>query len=130
MVSDIPAWDGKIDHLFLQCRRQVPSKPSNLCLSGTDPILGMLSRPFPLRWGMQHLVVCTLLKKVSDFPFSNYSRPVRVWLVTSRLGAGKSLTFFYSVQFDLQHFGTTFYINFQHFGTFSVYSSTFYDKIV
>jgi hypothetical protein len=27
----------------------------------------------------------------------NYSRPVRVWLVTSRLGTGKSLTFFYSV---------------------------------
>jgi hypothetical protein len=31
--------------------------------------------------------------------FSNYSRPERVWLVTSRLGTGKRLTFFYSVQF-------------------------------
>ncbi len=27
----------------------------------------------------------------------NYSRPRRVWLVTSRLGTGESLTFFYSV---------------------------------
>jgi hypothetical protein len=27
----------------------------------------------------------------------NNSRPVRVWLVTSRLGTGISLTFFYSV---------------------------------
>ena len=27
----------------------------------------------------------------------HYSRPGRVWLVTSRLGTGKSLTFFYSV---------------------------------
>ncbi len=29
--------------------------------------------------------------------YFNYSRPGRVWLVTSRLGTGKSLTFFYSV---------------------------------
>jgi hypothetical protein len=29
---------------------------------------------------------------------NNYSRPGRVRLVTSRLGTGKSLTFFYSVQ--------------------------------
>ncbi len=28
----------------------------------------------------------------------NYSPPWKVWLVTSRLGTGKSLTFFYSVQ--------------------------------
>jgi hypothetical protein len=27
----------------------------------------------------------------------NYSRPDRVWFVTSQLGTGKSLTFFYSV---------------------------------
>ncbi len=33
--------------------------------------------------------------KVSDFKL-NYSRPGRVWLVTSRLGTGKSITFFYS----------------------------------
>jgi hypothetical protein len=26
-----------------------------------------------------------------------YSRPERVWLVTSRLGTGKTITFFYSV---------------------------------
>jgi hypothetical protein len=52
------------------------------------------------------------VKKVSDFPipsrdvtyqtlsggeYFNYSRPRRVWLVTSRLGTGKTLTFFYSV---------------------------------
>ncbi len=49
---------------------------------------------------------CTL-KNVSDFPVPsrdvanrtnlNYSRPGRVWLVTSRLGTGKSETFLYSV---------------------------------
>jgi hypothetical protein len=27
----------------------------------------------------------------------NYSRPGRIWLVTSRLGTGKSISFFYSV---------------------------------
>jgi hypothetical protein len=27
----------------------------------------------------------------------NYSRPGRVWLVTSRLGTGKTITFYYSV---------------------------------
>ncbi len=36
------------------------------------------------------------VKKVSDF--FRYSRRGRVWLVTSRLGTGKSLTFFYSVR--------------------------------
>jgi hypothetical protein len=41
---------------------------------------------------------CTLQKKVSDFPVPNYSRPGKVWLVTSRLGTGKSITFFYSVK--------------------------------
>jgi hypothetical protein len=30
----------------------------------------------------------------------NYSRPGRVWLVTSRLGTGKSINFFYSVLFS------------------------------
>jgi hypothetical protein len=54
---------------------------------------------------------CTV-KKVSDFPIPsrdvtyqtlhgreelNYSRPGRVWLVTSRLGTGNFITFFYSV---------------------------------
>jgi hypothetical protein len=52
---------------------------------------------------------CSLNKKISDFPVPSrdvsnqtlpdrekliYSRPVRVWLVTSWLGTGKSLTFF------------------------------------
>jgi hypothetical protein len=52
------------------------------------------------------------VKKVNDFPVPsrdvtnqtlpgreclNYSRPVRVWLVTPRLGPGKWQTFFYSV---------------------------------
>jgi hypothetical protein len=42
------------------------------------------------------------VKKVIDFPVPsrdvtiNYSGPGRVWLVTSRLGTGKSLIFFYS----------------------------------
>ncbi len=54
----------------------------------------------------------TLLKKVCHFPvpcrdvtyhalpgreYFNYSRLGRVWYLTSRLGTGKSLTFFYSV---------------------------------
>jgi hypothetical protein len=36
------------------------------------------------------------VKKVSQFPIPslNYSRPRRVWLVTSRLGTAKWLTFF------------------------------------
>jgi hypothetical protein len=53
------------------------------------------------------------VKKVNDFPVPSrdvthtklslarknlyFSCPARVWLVTSRLGTGKSLTFFYSV---------------------------------
>jgi hypothetical protein len=35
--------------------------------------------------------------KKSFSGFLNYSRPGRVWLVTSRLGTGKPLTLFYSV---------------------------------
>jgi hypothetical protein len=53
------------------------------------------------------------VKKVTDFPVPSrdvtnqtlsgreklkYFRPVRVWLVTSRLGTGKSPTFFYSAR--------------------------------
>ncbi len=38
----------------------------------------------------------TLLKRL------NYSPPGRVWLVTSRLGTGKSLTFFYCVVVSIQ----------------------------
>ncbi len=30
--------------------------------------------------------------------YFNYSLPGRLWLVTSRLGTGKSLAFFYSVE--------------------------------
>jgi hypothetical protein len=57
---------------------------------------------------------CTYtVKKVNDFPVPsrdvtnqillgweklNFSRPGRVWLVTSRLGTGKSLNLFYSVR--------------------------------
>ncbi len=32
-----------------------------------------------------------------------YFRPVIVWLVASRLGSGKSLTFFYSVWYSTGH---------------------------
>jgi hypothetical protein len=54
------------------------------------------------------------VKKASDIPVPsrdvthqapsgrkkfNYARPGRVWQVTSRLGAGMSQSFFYSVQF-------------------------------
>jgi hypothetical protein len=28
----------------------------------------------------------------------NYSRPGKVWLVTSRVGTGKTITFFYSIR--------------------------------
>ncbi len=60
---------------------------------------------------------CTLYKKVIVFPvpsrdatnqtlpgweFLNYSRRGRVWLVTSRLGTGKTITFFYNVLFTVQ----------------------------
>jgi hypothetical protein len=50
-------------------------------------------------------------KRLASFPPSggmsltklslNYSRPERVWLVTSRLGTGNSLTFFYSVLYTV-----------------------------
>ncbi len=63
----------------------------------------------PLNRRCRRIVHCK--KKVGDFPprrdvtkqtlpgreQKNLSRPGRVWLVTSRLGMGKSLTFFYSV---------------------------------
>ncbi len=57
--------------------------------------------------------ICTLWKKVMVFPvpsedvtnqtfpgreLSNYSRPGRVWLVTSRLGTVKTIIVFYSVE--------------------------------
>jgi hypothetical protein len=60
----------------------------------------------------------TSVKKVTEFPvpsrdvtnqtlqacgeYLNYSRPVRVWLVISRLGTGNSLTFFYSVSVGVE----------------------------
>ncbi len=34
---------------------------------------------------------------MAGYNLIDYSRPGRVWLVTSRLGTGKSLTYFYSV---------------------------------
>ncbi len=37
------------------------------------------------------------LQTIPDREQLNYSSPGRVWLVTSRLRTGKSLTFFYSV---------------------------------
>jgi hypothetical protein len=47
-------------------------------------------------WNLSHetvpLIHCN--KRLAIFP----SRPGRVWLSTSRLGTGKSLTFFYSVK--------------------------------
>ncbi len=64
------------------------------------------------REGGRGRCTATLLKKVNDFPVPSgdvtnqplpgweqwkCSRPERVCLVTSRLGAGKSFTFFYSV---------------------------------
>ncbi len=50
-------------------------------------------------------------KKVQGFSLPQLF-PARESLVSDipRLGTGKSLTFFYSVQLDLQHFGTTFFI--------------------
>ncbi len=57
------------------------------------------------------------VKKVIDFPvpsryvtdqtlsgreFFNYSRPERVWSVTSRLWTGKSITFYYSVCYQTE----------------------------
>jgi hypothetical protein len=49
----------------------------------------------PPRFGWKAQLHCK--KKVCHFPARMYSRPGRVWLVTSQLGTGKSLTFFYSV---------------------------------
>jgi hypothetical protein len=63
---------------------------------------------------VQTLTISYAVKKLNDFPVPsrdvtnqtlpcrekfNYSRPGRVWLVTSRLGTGKSFTFFYIVHF-------------------------------
>ncbi len=68
------------------------------------------NREFPLRR-------CYTVKKFNDFPVCSqdvtnqtlhgrekfiYSRPGRVWFVTSRLGTGKSLTFFCSVYSGLR----------------------------
>jgi len=41
-----------------------------------------------------------LIKPSRDWELSNYSRPGRVWKVTSRLGMGISLTFFF-LQFSI-----------------------------
>jgi hypothetical protein len=41
---------------------------------------------------------CHLPNSPYSQKYFNYSRPGRVWLVTSRLGTGKSFTFFYSVR--------------------------------
>ncbi len=61
------------------------------------------------------IVICCHCKKVIDYPVPsreatkqipldgnkfNYPHPGRVWLVTSRLGMGKLITFFYSVSSD------------------------------
>ena len=45
------------------------------------------------------------LTKLTGREKFNYSRPGRVWLLTSRLGMGKSLTFFYSVPNLTVHYG-------------------------
>ncbi len=42
----------------------------------------------------------------------SYSRPGRVWLVTSRLGTRKSLTFFYSVPFLISDFAIYLFLIF------------------
>jgi hypothetical protein len=53
---------------------------------------------------LEKLMNKTKIKRLTGKKF-NYSRPGRVWLVTSRLGTGKWLTFFYSVETPppLQH---------------------------
>jgi hypothetical protein len=43
-----------------------------------------------------HYALCTN-QTLPGRELLNYSRPGRVWLVTSRLGTGKTITFFYSV---------------------------------
>jgi hypothetical protein len=60
----------------------------------------------------RQVLYCTLYEKFNEFPISsrdvtnqtlpgrkqfNYSQAGRVWLVTSRMGTGKLLAFFYSV---------------------------------
>jgi hypothetical protein len=71
---------------------------------------GPLYDSFNTLWKEPSFPLCYTVKKVTYFPVPsrdvtnqtlpgreqfNYSRPWRVWLVTSRLGRGKSLTFFY-----------------------------------
>ncbi len=83
------------------------------------PVIRLRSQNFWIFWNFY--TWGTLLKKVNDFPISrrdvtnptlsgrklfNYSRPGRVWLVTSRLGTEKWLTFF--LQF------TTYFLNIKY----------------
>ena len=81
-----------------------------ICSPSSPTLLASSSR-------VSRCVYISLLKRVSDFPapsrdvtnqtlpgreilYCNYSRPGRVWSVTSRLGTGKSIIFFYSVGYN------------------------------
>jgi hypothetical protein len=55
----------------------------------------------------------------------NYSQPRRVWLVTSRLGTGKSLTFFYSATYVSDYNKNNFRLHDGPYSSFFCKSSSF-----
>ncbi len=55
----------------------------------------------------------------------NYSRPGRVWSVTSRLGTGKRLTLFYSVTAERRYEKERQSVNYMHTAAFSARTKVF-----
>ncbi len=106
--SDIPTGDGVNNNVFYSVVNEVPgSYPENLACCLCVCILERLQRlveraqVVPDHKAHRLQVVSVPLKKINKWctvkKGQRFSWPGRVGLVTSRLGTGKSLSFFYSV---------------------------------
>jgi hypothetical protein len=78
-----------------------------------DQLLGRVGGITERRWYTEKKVIVfsVPIRDVTNQTLSgrellNYSRLGRVWLVTSRLGSGKTITFFYSVAYSIIIGGT------------------------